>query len=311
MASGFGNFCINRLPYWPTLWRWRGHIFEVALYLGLYLLYLLTRGLAFPNYSTALANGRRIASWEQSLAFFWEPGWQAWAIHHAKALVIFLNWAYIITYFPLVLVVAVLVYFVNRRVYYYYRNVIVINLAIALVIFVLFPAAPPLREPAYFVDTIKVFGPSFYEGPGVAAYRNANAAMPSQHFSWTVILGVLYLRTLKWKLKLLGLLYPTITFFAITITGNHYILDAVVGGLLAVVAFAVMELGLRRRFFLSWWWPPLRPRLASIWLTSSRWVAGRRMRRASWRLTPEVLPGAGSFKKLRKAFARRGDGEVR
>jgi hypothetical protein len=38
---------------------------------------------------------------------------------------------------------------------------------------------------------------------------------------------------------------------AITITGNHFILDAVAGGLLAGVAFAIVEWGLRERFSLS------------------------------------------------------------
>ncbi len=309
VASGFGNFRINRLPYWATLWGCRRHIFEVALYLGLYLLYLFTRGLVFPNDTTPLDNGRRIISFERSLGFFWEPGWQAWAIHHAKALVVFLNWAYIITYFPLVLAVAVLVYIVNRPMYHYYRNIIVINLVIALLIFMLFPAAPPLKVPAYFVDTIKAFGPSFYEGPGVAAYRNANAAMPSQHFSWTVILGVLYLRTLKGKLKLFGLLYPAMTFFAITITGNHYIADAVAGTLLAGLAFGVMELGIRRRLFLPWWWPRMRALPGSVRLTPATWLAGRMMERASWRLSSEVVAAGRSFKKLRKAFGWRGDEE--
>ena len=44
-----------------------------------------------------------------------------------------------------------------------------------------------------------------------------------------------------------GILYPVVTFFAITITGNHYILDAVAGGGLAGVSFGLMELASRRR----------------------------------------------------------------
>jgi hypothetical protein len=47
------------------------------------------------------------------------------------------------------------------------------------------------------------------------------------------------------------------TFFAITITANHYIMDAVGGGLLMTASFAIVELGFRRRLFL----PRLAPRL--------------------------------------------------
>jgi len=253
--SGSLSSGMDKLLLLPVPRDWWGHIFELALYIGLYLVYLLSRGLVFPDASEALRNAERIISLEKSLGLFWEPAWQTWAIENAKALVIFLNWAYIVTYFPMILALALVLYIVNRRLYYYYRNVIVINLIFALLIFTLFPVAPPLKVLAYFLDTIQSFGPSFYGGPEVAAYRNTDAAMPSQHFSWTVILGVLYLRTLKGKFKLLGFIYPTMTFFAITITGNHYILDAIVGGITAVVSFAIVELEIRHGLFLRRWWP--------------------------------------------------------
>ena len=43
-----------------------------------------------------------------------------------------------------------------------------------------------------------------------------------------------------------GLLYPVMTFFSITLTGNHFILDAVAGGLLAGVSFGAVLLLQRR-----------------------------------------------------------------
>ena len=39
------------------------------------------------------------------------------------------------------------------------------------------------------------------------------------------------------------------TLFAITITGNHFIMDAIGGGLLILASFLAMEVGFRRRFF--------------------------------------------------------------
>ena len=61
--------------------------------------------------------------------------------------------------------------------------------------------------------------------------------MPSLHFSWTVILGVLFWRSFPGWYRTSGLLYPVLTFFAITLTGNHFILDAMAGALLAVLSF--------------------------------------------------------------------------
>lgn len=238
---------MDKIPLLRRLGRWRALFFEMGLYFGLYLIYRLTRGLVFPDESVALENAQRVMAAERSLGFFWESGWQNWAIHNSLNLVVSLNWVYIITYWPIIFGMALALYLTNRRRYYYYRNVIVVTLVLALTIFMLFPLAPPFRQPAYFLDTIQTYGPSFYGSPQMAVYYNTLAAMPSLHFSWTVILGVLLFRTLKGWRRAAGILYPVVTFFAITITGNHYILDAVAGGGLAGVSFGLMELASRRR----------------------------------------------------------------
>ena len=241
---------LQRLP--AVIWRWKPQLLELVLIIGAYLVYVLTRGLVFSDTDqTALANAQRVIAAERSLGIFWEPGWQAWALDNALILVRFLNWAYIITYWPVVFSLVLVVFVIDRPLYYYYRTVVMINLAAALVVFMVFPVASPF-DIRPLVDTIQEYGPTFYGSPEMAAYYNTNAAMPSLHFSWTIILGVLFLRWLKGWWKLLGLAYPVMTFFAITITGNHFILDAIVGGIMAAMAFAVMELVVRRRFFRSW-----------------------------------------------------------
>ena len=85
--------------------------------------------------------------------------------------------------------------------------------------------------------------------------------MPSLHFSWTILFGVLFLRTPNKWLKIFGVIYPTITLLAITITANHYIMDAIAGAALMVVAFALMELGFRRRLFLPKIWGYIQSKL--------------------------------------------------
>ncbi len=246
------RFRLQKLPLLAVLWRWKPQLLELFLIVGAYLVYVLTRGLVFSDTDqTALDNARRVVAAEGSLGIFWEPGWQSWALDNAVLLVRFLNWAYIITYWPIVLTLVLVVFIIDRPLYYYYRTVVMINLAFALVVFMVFPVASPF-DIRPIVDTIQEYGPTFYGSPEMAAYYNTNAAMPSLHFSWTVILGALFVRWLKGWLKLFGLAYPVMTFFAITITGNHFILDALAGGILAGVAFAVMELGVRRRLSPFW-----------------------------------------------------------
>ena len=230
---------------------WRAHLLELALMVGAYLVYLGSRGLVFPDLEArGLENAQRIVSAEMWLGVFWEPAWQTWVLERAEWLVLFFNGVYIFTYWPIIALVGLTLYLFSRPKYYYYRTVVVINLALALVIFAVFPVTSPFNLADHFQhpasNTIQVLGPAFYGSSDMAHLYNTHAAMPSLHFSWTVILGVLFVRTFKGWFKALGLLYPALTFLAITLTGNHFILDAVAGGVLAVAAFGVMELGVRR-----------------------------------------------------------------
>ena len=233
--------------------RYKPHLLELGLIAGAYLVYLLTRGLAFSDVeATALSNAEKVVSLEKGLGIFWEPGWQAWALDNAHPLVAAFNWVYIVTYWPIIFLLGLLVYMTDRRVYYHYRNVFLVGFATALVVFTLFPLAPPfvaspLNEADRLMDTIQELGPSLYGSPGMAPFYNTYAAMPSLHFTWTAVLGVLLVRRLRGALKSLGVAYPALTFIAITITGNHFIVDAIAGGALAVVSLALVELWTRRR----------------------------------------------------------------
>ena len=220
---------------------------EVAFIAGVYFLYMVVRKFMIPNIEpVAFANATRIISFESAVGFLWEPGWQSWAIGHSGALVVLLNWAYVITFAPLIVITAVVVYIKDRQKYFYYRNIILLSFAIALTIFALFPLAPPRFMPEYgFVDAIHRLGGSlsWYGGSefAQAIYYNVYAAMPSLHFGWTVLFGVLFIRMDSWWLKAWGVIYPTLTFFAITVTGNHYILDAAGGGAMALASFLCYE----------------------------------------------------------------------
>ena len=228
-----------------ALWVWahRLTLAEVALYIGAYLVYVFTRGLAYdaPR-AVGIVNGGRIAELQERLGFLWEPGWQSWAVEHVHGIVVFLNWAYVITYWPVILALAIVLFLRDRSKYYYYRTVVLLNLIVALLVFMLFPVASPFAIPGVgLTDTIQAFGPAFYGTQTMANFYNTSAAMPSLHFSWTVILGVYWFRSLPGGFKAAGVIYPAMTFFAIIITGNHFILDAIVGGALAGLSFGAVE----------------------------------------------------------------------
>ena len=236
---------------WAALGVALPHARELAIVVAAYWAYMYTRSLVFNDAgATALNNAEAIISLERSLGFFWEPQWQEWTLSVFKALVLFFNWAYIVTFWPILLVTGVILYVINRQRYRYYRNLVLLSFVFALLGFMLFPLAPPRMISDQFVDTIKVFGPAFYASREFANFYNPYAAMPSLHFSWTLMFGILFMRTPNRWIRTFGVIYPTMTFVAITVTANHYILDAVGGGLLMLAAYGALELGFRRRLFL-------------------------------------------------------------
>jgi hypothetical protein len=222
----------------------RAAISEIALYLGAYLVYLVTRGLVHSDArAEGLLNGEKVVSLQRDLGFLWEPGWQSWALENVKALVVTMNWVYIITYWPVIMLAALVLFIKNRHDYNFYRTVVFVNLTGAVLTFMIFPVASPFAIPSVeLLDSIQEFGPKFYGSEDMASLYNISAAMPSLHFSWTVILGVLFWRSFTGIFRMIGLLYPVLTFFAITLTGNHFIIDAIVGGIYAGLSFGAVLL---------------------------------------------------------------------
>ncbi len=215
---------------------------EISLYMGAYFVYVLTKGLVHSDTrAEGLVNGEKVASLQRDLGFLWEPGWQSWALDNLEALVVTMNWVYIITYWPVILLAAFILFVKKRHDYNFYRTVVFINLTGALITFMIFPVASPFAIPSVeLLDSIQEFGPKSYGSEGMASYYNISAAMPSLHFSWTVIMGVLFWRSFPGLCRFIGLLYPVLTFFAIVLTGNHFILDAIAGGILAGLSFGVV-----------------------------------------------------------------------
>ena len=223
------------------------HVREVLIIAGAYFTYMVVRRFLISDIeSIAFDHARQLIAFELATGIFAEPQWQRWALANAKGLVVFLNWAYIITFAPIMIVIGVAAYLRDRPRYIYYRNVFLLSFVFALILFAWFPLAPPRFLPEYgSVDTIRHLGglASWYGGRemAVAIYYNVYAAMPSLHFGWTILFGLLMFRTRNKALKVFGILYPTVTFFAITLTGNHYILDAAGGGAVALASHLLYE----------------------------------------------------------------------
>ena len=222
-------------------------ITEAAFVLGAYSIYTQGRGFVYDDQlSPAFDNAWEIIGLERVTGIFKEPVLQDWFIDNTTASVHFFNWFYILGYWPVILGVAVFLYMNHRDAYYKYRTVALITLGVALVIYELYPLAPPRMVSALgFVDTLRSFGLEEYHSASDALLYNPYAAMPSLHFALAFIASLHFLRRDGGAVpKFLFSAYLGLMLVSIVVTGNHYIVDAV--GSVGVVgaAFLIRNVGI-------------------------------------------------------------------
>ena len=117
--------------------------------------------------------------------------------------------------------------------------------------FVAFPTAPPrMLGPSYhFVDVLAEHASVGWWGVGgggtprgMASMSNDFAAMPSLHVGWALWCGLLVFFHARHRLvRALGLVYPFFIAFVVMGTANHYLLDCVIGALVALVSLVATK----------------------------------------------------------------------
>ena len=234
-------------------------VFEIGLVSFAFLLYFLVRGSVVDREAEAVSHALRVIDIEQALGFFWEPKMNA-AIHDNGALVQFFNQVYFWLDFPLIVALGLWMYFFgHKHEYTVARDALLASGAIALVVYQLFPVAPPRLLPPDagfdFVDTLKKYSSLSYQADSTAPFVNPYAAMPSLHYGWSVLLGgILFWTTRNLWLRALAVLMPAGQFFSIVFTANHYTLDAMAGlvvglmGLLVAIALQYWGYAAVQRF---------------------------------------------------------------
>ena len=214
-------------------------IAEAVLLVGLMVIYWLIRGALPERTADAFSRANQIIHIEQRLGIFWESGWQEQIIGN-RVLVDIVNGIYLYGHLPLLILAAIWIYSQNRERYRIYRNALLISACLGLFFYGFFPVAPPRLIPQQgFVDTIAMFNnksntmqPSFIV--------NHYAAVPSLHFGWALLVGIALIDISRnlW-VRAFAVLFPTFMFFSIVLTANHFIFDAMVGGLVVLLSIAL------------------------------------------------------------------------
>ncbi len=205
---------------------------ELTLFAAAYLTYFGVRALTQGAVPRAVDNAIDVMRFERNLGIDVEGSVQT-VVAGSRTLVDAANALYIWGHWPLLIVGGILLFRLAPAHYYRLRNVCLLSGAIGLVVFALFPVAPPRLAPSGLMDTITLHARA-YRTALPASLVNEYAAMPSFHAGWNLILGIeLFRSTRNPFLRAFAIAMPAAMAFAVVATANHYVLD-VVGGALAV-----------------------------------------------------------------------------
>jgi hypothetical protein len=217
----------HRLPSWIEVAE------QFLLIFGAALLYFAVRGYTEGSAGRAVQHGLDLLRFERRLGLDFELGLQA-AIVDRHWLVTLANWVYIWGHWPVIGLSLFWLHRYHRAQYLVLRNGLFISGAIGLVIFALYPVAPPRLAPLPLVDTVTEFSTSYRVlQPG--GLVNKYAAMPSLHVGWNIIVGWTVYRMARHRaVRAFSAVLPVLMAIAVVVTANHYVIDGLVGAIVAV-----------------------------------------------------------------------------
>ena len=230
---------------------------QLVLFCGAYWLYRLVRGEVYGEPGLAFAHAADVVRLEQSLHIFVERSVQAWSMR-SEAVNDVASWIYINSHFVVTTVTLVFVYLRRNEHFYFVRNMFMVAMVLALLGYVAFPTAPPRMLPSLgFQDSVANFT-HVTDNASVNALYNPYAAVPSMHVGFALMLSLSMIRMARsWWIRALWVPYAPLLTFVVVATANHWIFDAVTGGLVAAVS-AVAALLFARARPQAWAWAPER-----------------------------------------------------
>jgi len=233
---------------------WLDALRQLVLFAGAYYAYRIVRGAVDGQVTVAYEHARQIVEAERTLGLFFEPGLQDWALHN-RWIVDAANWSYINSHFLVTTTFLIWLYLARNESYYYVRNMFMVAMGLALVLYVVYPTAPPRFLPEWgFADTVT-------EAVGQASANNANllynpyAAVPSMHVAFALMVAIPAFKIVRSPaIKALWSVYPGIVTLVVLVTANHWWLDAAFGVLVAAMSAVAASAAFGRARPEAWAW---------------------------------------------------------
>ena len=210
---------------------------ELAVFATAYLTYFGVRAVTEGAPWRAFDNAAAVFRFENGLGIDWEGAVQGTVVR-SRFLVDAANAVYIYGHWPVLIAAGVLLYRFRRPSYYRLRNVCLITGLVGLVIFALFPVAPPRLTDMPVIDTVTRDSEG-YRQLLPPALVNQYAAMPSFHAGWNLLVGIVVFGATGHRLlRAFAIAMPVAMAFAVVATANHFVIDVVVGAAIVLIAFA-------------------------------------------------------------------------
>jgi hypothetical protein len=221
--------------------RWAA-VRELVLVAALYVAYDGTRLLAGHQLGAAIARAGEIVRFEDDWDLDWEHSFNRLLVDHGWMGVAADYW-YSSAHYVVTVAVLVWLYRRSRDVYLPARRALAVTTILGLALYFLLPTAPP-RMLGGYVDVLSLHAGDGWWGSdasapkGLGGLTNELAAFPSLHAGWSLWVALaVWSATYDVRVRALAWAYAAITALVVIGTANHWVVDVLVGWLVAGVGW--------------------------------------------------------------------------
>lgn len=212
---------------------------EVSVFALAATLYFAVRELVEGSTGRAEANARHLVDIERALHIDIERSIQRFVLDHA-VLIELANRAYVWLHWPFLVFAFVVLWRRDRAALRRLRDALIASGAAGLVIFAVLPVAPPRFLPGFVGTVSQAERQHFLTFP--ADWQNRYASLPSFHAGWTLLAALALASVCSRRATKLAALAPApLVAMAVIATGNHFVIDVIVGVALSLGASAFVK----------------------------------------------------------------------
>ncbi len=218
---------------------------QIAIIASFELIYAVSGVYGRWQAEVAFANAQTVQGLEAAVGVGWEHQVQVWAA--SAHLLRMADVVYLASQFAVTTAVLLWIYGWHVASFHRVRNALIVVNGVQIIGLLVFPLPPPRLVPTSGVyDALSSAHLNVNTGL-IDALNNPYSAMPSLHTSYAVVLGFAAAACCRrrWS-QALWFAYPSIVIISVLASGNHYLLDVLVG-VVAVAAVPAVERTLSRR----------------------------------------------------------------